>query len=647
MSSIPPSGPVSGPEFGSTPPSNTDWIAEAIYLKLADYVSTGSPAQQQMAEQLMLEFNNKYNNGNPPPGSHVWLESQITALMTGMPPSPPGSPVLDVYISLCSQNGLHLTEADLNAFCSSLTQAAQSAGDTWSIAGFPPTPVDTVFLNASSFYFSYTGPITNLKGLVSNLGIYITTTVGSNGDPALVKSWIDSQFTDPTFSTDYDCGDFVHCMPDFESFASAVGYTMPSFTTAFFSFAMFMTQFAPGTDEYKLASQLFAQYQNGWATNNPSLAVNYMNNEIANFYPDCPNISMDALETYESTVGVPVPPLQSLYFQLNGDIQHAPPPGDLTIYNAMMTQLKSIWPAGSQDAMNTWFTGLVNGANDVYMQYPLASVGAVSNVGVMCGVSSVPGPTTLDGQYQQVEQYLAGLTNPSDDYTFITAFAQQIYDLKSSGQMTSLNNWATTEVNSEFGGLKVTSATVNKFLSYFSFELTATYLNRALIQDEAGYTQPYDKQFVTMMRALLSGYSMSTPPLSIAGFQTYLNQAYYQKIDFCIQFPGLSPDTIYGVFNSIGIQSPHTYSTLDVAYSMMYQYTQSNQMPPADKAAFIELFKLMSDTEANDYPQTHLFSTYIVPAIATALNSGTLSSAAEAFLTTIKNLPPYTPPSNK
>jgi len=623
MSSIPPSGPSTGPEF-SAAPSGRDEESIFFFHMLQAYEIAGTPAQKLMAQTFINEFYAQYPYSSdpnyPPLGSHTFIETSFSNLVSGT-----GSPPLDIYINFSKQN-MPLLESDLDSFLSDMTAVAHQAGDSWSIVGFPPTAVDTVYINAQTWVTD--NPSSPVLSMGQDLLNEISEHLGSNAAAGTIKTWMDAQFTDPNFPNKYPCAE-IQVMQGVQSLSAAIGYALPSFTNTFFNFAANLYN-NPLTDDLgKLTKQIFSLYQQGWATNDPSIAVNYFQNEINSMFPDYPGLPNYGVIILEASVGsaLHIPQLQGSFLNLRLLINGPPPLSgeSLTLAQAAMTQITTNWPSGPATVLSTWFDNMNASASDVYMTYPSVSTSFINLLTIELGLPAPPAPTQIDNLYRTVENVeLPGFSAGSADYQLLADLASQARTTPqgSHGDFTKISGWAQQMVDSNFKNYPgISQQGINTFLTNFSYTLTLQYYNVQLIMLENMPRMPSIagpmKDFYITLRSIIQGYMTTHSNPTAAELQTYLNQNYASN-NFCAQFPGVPPEAVNNAFAFFGVTSPYTYGTIDDVYAGMSEWMLSQTIPAGspDAAAFDMLFQELKVAESHykaSDPTVDLYSTYIQP----------------------------------
>jgi len=440
----------------------------------------------------------------------------------------------------------------------------------------------------------------------------------------MVKNWSPTSTFDPTAWMNKALGDssgsFFTNYPgitwaDFQAFATASQYTCPAWTQQYLQVGYWFASEQPSGNDFNTAQYVFNQMQTAWPSGSSPLpalqqwAQTAFNNMFTGM-PD-PDFDLTGAQQLESIFNLTAPAFQAQYFQCLALSQTLTGADKAMMQDLITKVFKSNWPSGN--IMST-YNSLVQ-TNDLYMLYPNASNAAIQDFVGAIGANATE--TTVDSLYRSSVTIGAGYPVGSNDAKLFAYLQNLCWTTGSNNPngTADIDNWVNQEVTkmppfSDYQPLQ--SGTAVQLLSLFSFQYTATYYNVELILMAGQNASPATVQFIKSIRSIISGYSTSGQNPSIQGLQTYLNTN-YASLDFCFQFPGLSPTNIASVFNTLQLQSPHTYTTLDTA--CFDSFNAEQQIHPApnspDTAAFDQLYLQMEVAERNydlNNPNADLFA---------------------------------------
>jgi hypothetical protein len=461
--------------------------------------------------------------------------------------------------------GLHSVESYINNTC-------QSDHDPWTM----PVP-----------NYSYGDQLHDQVKLLSyQSGIEaflkpIQNELDSFTQPGAFNSWLDAQFKDPNFLTNYPNLSAPSTWADLQDLAGKLGYTLPSYAQVFIECAGGYQQAASGSDDAKFFQQGVAAMQTDWNLSHAPDILDFVALEIGSQFSNYPDLTPAAEAVFEnlaneSGFGTLIPTFEKQFIEVRHWINTSSLSGSaLTLAQQLMQETLTNWPQSvDPNTLVNWFNSLGSAQDDIYMTYPDLSdqdLGVIANI---CGTTP-PQRTSMDILMDTLAQARQAFASGSNDYKLFTAAMNQCIQLGSNPvNMPAMTNWLNTQINYKLRNtfaayLPLQSSTPATLIRCFGGQALATYYKTYLIETWPTFNDyqqfPAALQLANWMRSEINAYFINNPNGDFTGLQDFL-KTQQSNVDLSL-LTGAFPFMIDQIFSVFGFESSYSYDIQDYAYA--------------------------------------------------------------------------------
>jgi hypothetical protein len=472
---------------------------------------------------------------------------------------------------------------------------------------------------------------------------------------------------DPNFFTKYpEMTPTADHVQDLSDLATSFGYALPDCTLQYLQLGCSWNNPNSNSDDTATQQMFLSYIQQGWGSGAQLLpALQELTQIFVNAgFSLYPNSDIYAAQDMETIFNVAAPALQTQFFAARAWVlSETSGSAVYNMANALYAEVQALWPNGQPGDLSTWYqnTYTAAGKSDLFMTYYNVDGSDPKYANIekfyqLCtGNTDTIAPTATDLNFRDAANYRDTFGLTTADYKLLNALCTEWLNNggsnPSAAQQTIVANWAATQVTSE-NFINSSQATQQKFINYFSssYVVTLSYMKLHLIQMENAPNLPmYEKQFYLTFTSMINAYLGQLPPPtpSQSDFQNWLN-IHYATLDFCFQYPGLSPWTIVDFFQEFNLQSPHVYGMVDYAYaiSLVGAKQEPQPLPSPDASAFAVLYQELVTAESHydpNNPNADLLTLFAKPLIEHFINSSqfqTLQPATQHIFQEIYNMTP-------